>query len=161
MTDKFNDAIVEVLRQSITDPETGSILLDDDRITLCVSDVDAAIAWMEALEAENERLREIAARLDGPGDMHWCAENPENPADSWDAPVIDRWGSSPGEVFEVMAAVALPNIYVAERVISVTEDGDPDETEAVWFRTKAEAAAAYRESLEMARAALEPDAASR
>lgn len=100
-----------------------------------------------ALEAENERLR-----AQHPGDMHWLSDDPEFPLECWSTPVVDRWENA-GTVFELMAAVSLPHIFVTERVLTVDEHGDPDETEPVWFAKRKDAEACYGETLARARAA--------
>jgi len=85
-----------------------------------------------------------------PGDMPWSAEDPECPLECWSEPVVHCWGDA-GEVYEVMTAVQLPNIFVTNRVLTVDEHGDPDETEPAWFRTRAEAEKCWPESLAAAR----------
>jgi len=77
MTDKFNDALVGVLRQATVDPETGRGLGDDEAPRLCVSDIHAVVAWMEALEAENARLREALAEAAEELDDYYRREHPE------------------------------------------------------------------------------------
>jgi len=85
-----------------------------------------------------------------PGNMHWNAEDPEQPLECWSDPINENW-DGPEAVHQLLAAVSLPNIFVATRVLTVDEDGDVDETEAAWFHTEDEALRCFPESLAAAR----------
>jgi hypothetical protein len=111
-----------------------------------------AIARAETAEAERDRLQSLQ-RAGLPGDMHWLADDPEQPLDDWSHPIDNSW-EFPGAVFELMAAVSLPNIFVTERVLTVDKNGDPDATEPAWFWTCDAAEDCYADSLAHARAAL-------
>jgi hypothetical protein len=111
---------------------------------------EAVLAERDALRAEVVRMR---AKLDAPGDMHWYAPGPEEPLECWSTPIADNW-DGPDHVYELMAAHSRPDIFVTGEVKSLDADGEPQDIEPVWFRTREEARGHFQRSLERLRAAL-------
>jgi hypothetical protein len=134
------------------------------RVEACEESLAEQLEARKAAEDEVTRLRAEVARLrrarkaEHPGNMHWLAEDPEQLMECWSEPVEDRWASA-DTVVELSAAVRLPNIFVATRVVTADEHGDPDETEAAWFADRKAAEACYPDSLARARAALSGETA--
>lgn len=105
------------------------------------------------LAEAHQEIKRLQERLQHqlPGNLHWLSEDPEEPLECWSTPVDERWENA-GTVFELMTAQSLPHIFVTEKVITVDDHGDPDETEAVWLHTRKEAEGFYERSLAVARA---------
>ncbi|MFN3646269.1 MAG: hypothetical protein ACK4S2_07105 [Gemmobacter sp.] len=70
------------------------------------------------------------------------------PVEAWDS--IDP---DPDGVLQLRCAVNLPDIWVAQAVLTVDEAGDPDETELRQFQTKADALSCWPSTLAAAREA--------
>jgi hypothetical protein len=120
-------------------------------------DADAQRARATAAEAETHELRaeveRLRAKLDAPGDMHWYALEPEGYLECWSTPIADNW-DGPDHVYKLMAAHSRPDIFVTGEVKSLDDDGEPQDIEPVWFRTREEARGHFQRSLERLRAAL-------
>lgn len=165
----MSDDLVERLRKfggsgrGTWAPQNTACRVAADRIEAMsarLAEVEAeARSWQTVAEANQataqshvERWAKAEAReAKHPGNLHWLAEDPECPLECWSSPIEERWEAA-GTVFELMAAVSLPHIFVTERVLTVDDEGDPDETEPAWFPSRAAAEACYPESLARARA---------
>ena len=120
----------------------------------------AATAAILALKLglANERIAELEAENARLSKGEWLND--------WDDPECGSWDSISGaaedidgpEVRRVTASRIVSEFWIAHRCLSVDDQGDPDETEAVAFKTAEEAERCWPESLANTRAALTGEA---
>jgi hypothetical protein len=122
--------------------------------------IDAARHYLrvaELLEANNRYLERARAaetenaRMKMP-DMFWLWQDPEYACEGWQE-ALEESGELAG-VVRFQTALQLPDKWGAHRVLTLDDNGDPDETEEALFDTEAEARACWPDSLAAARATL-------
>jgi hypothetical protein len=144
-------ALVERLRSDAAfNEDIGRVRAQQPERTRAAADLIATqAATIAALQAEVERAKEELRKLKKP-EFFWDYDNPWCCYDSW-SDALDE--PDLGSVVHLLTGISLPEVWVTTRVLTVDEDGDPDETEPALFHSEAEAAACYPASLDAARSA--------
>lgn len=144
-TPALNDDLVRELREISEDYDLGPGTSDVRRaLRLSASALEAQSKEIEALRSALEQARKP--------DMFWSYDDPEQAWDGFEEAI--REAGYGNEVVRLMTGKTLGDAWVANRVLTVDDEGDPDETEEVLFDNEAEALRCYPESLEAARTAL-------
>lgn len=114
---------------------------------------EQAIAYgvLSAIGALQERVEgaEKALKEARKPDTYWSYDDPECGWDSFEEPL--REAGFGNEVVRLLTGKTLGEVWAANRVLTVDDDGDPDETEAVCFDNPHDAGRCWEESLRAAR----------
>lgn len=115
-------------------------------------DLDVMKQAAALIRAQAERVRVLESEVARLSQWEWLND--------WDDPEYGSWdsiGSAADDmdmegVRRVTASRIVADLWIAHRCLTVDDEGDPDDTEAVAFKTAEEAERCWPESLAAARA---------